>query len=256
MFSNGREINSCSIFVFYILHIRVRSFYRQQLGINDVYVYVYVWWWWWCRSGWFEKVTRASLAASSKSYHKLLKKQEKDKEAMRKKQSKERALMQKQHSVAVDKLNSAMDKTATTATSNAANQTTATTTTTTTTSTNSSGGAVTSAVVAAVATVMANNNNSNNNNRESVVNGLPTASTAATATASSTTTTTTTSTTSELKEMVDEQSRAWSALLERQKAEEKQLNVEQMEQQCACLQQLLADAQKQRRKDVEAKQKK
>ena len=59
-----------------------------------------------------------------------------------------------------------------------------------------------------------------------------------------------------IKETVDEQSKAWASLIERQQNEEKQLNNEQVEQQCVCFQQLLLEAQKQRKKDIELRQKK
>ena len=53
--------------------------------------------------------------------------------------------------------------------------------------------------------------------------------------------------------MVEEQNRLWASLLERQQSEEKQLNNEQVEQQCVQFQLLLAEAQKQRKKDIEAR---
>jgi hypothetical protein len=56
--------------------------------------------------------------------------------------------------------------------------------------------------------------------------------------------------------MVDEQSRLWANLIERQQSEEKQLNNEHVDQQCVNFQQLLQDAQKQRKKDIESRQKK
>lgn len=61
---------------------------------------------------------------------------------------------------------------------------------------------------------------------------------------------------SKMKELVDEQTKSWANLIERQQAEEKQLNNEQVEQQCICFQQLLQEAQKQRKKDIELKHKK
>ena len=45
-------------------------------------------------------------------------------------------------------------------------------------------------------------------------------------------------------------------MIERQQTEEKQLNNERVEQQCICFQQLLMEAQKQRKKDIELRQKK
>ncbi|CAF0707706.1 unnamed protein product [Brachionus calyciflorus] len=59
-----------------------------------------------------------------------------------------------------------------------------------------------------------------------------------------------------MKDMVQEQSRLWANLIERQQNEEKQLNNEHVEQQCVQLVQLLQECQKQRKKDIEAKQKK
>ena len=59
-----------------------------------------------------------------------------------------------------------------------------------------------------------------------------------------------------LKEIVEEQSRAWAALIERQQVEEKQLNNEHVEQQCVTFQQLLLDAQKTRKKEIEIRQNK
>lgn len=59
-----------------------------------------------------------------------------------------------------------------------------------------------------------------------------------------------------MKETVEEQSRCWENLIEKQQAEEKQLNNQQVEQQCITFQQLLLEAQKQRKKDIEARQKK
>lgn len=58
-----------------------------------------------------------------------------------------------------------------------------------------------------------------------------------------------------MKEIVDEQTRIWASLIEKQQMEEKQLNNEQVDQQCVCFQQLLIEAQKQRKKDLELKQK-
>jgi hypothetical protein len=59
-----------------------------------------------------------------------------------------------------------------------------------------------------------------------------------------------------MKEIVEEQSRLWANLIERQQNEEKQLNNEHVEQQCVYFQQLLQEAQKLRKKDIEARQKK
>jgi hypothetical protein len=59
-----------------------------------------------------------------------------------------------------------------------------------------------------------------------------------------------------MKEIVDEQSRLWASLIERQQTEEKQLNSEHVEQQCINFQLLLQEAQKQRKKDIESRQKK
>ena len=59
-----------------------------------------------------------------------------------------------------------------------------------------------------------------------------------------------------IKEISDEQSKAWASLIERQQNEEKQLNNERVEQQCACFLQLLSEAQKQRKKDMELRHKK
>lgn len=59
-----------------------------------------------------------------------------------------------------------------------------------------------------------------------------------------------------MKEMVQKQSQLWAELIEKQQNEEKQLNNEHVEQQCQQFVQLLIDAQKQRKKDVEIRQKK
>lgn len=59
-----------------------------------------------------------------------------------------------------------------------------------------------------------------------------------------------------MKEVVEEHSRLWANLIEKQQGEEKQLNCEHVEQQCQQLQLLLQEAQKQRKKDVENRQKK
>lgn len=59
-----------------------------------------------------------------------------------------------------------------------------------------------------------------------------------------------------MKELVQEQSQLWAKLIEKQQNEEKQLNNEHVEQQCAQFVQLLSDAQKQRKKDLEIRQKK
>ena len=59
-----------------------------------------------------------------------------------------------------------------------------------------------------------------------------------------------------MKEIIEEQSRAWANLLERQQSDEKALNNEHVEQQCVNFQQLLIEAQKQRKKDIESKQNK
>lgn len=61
---------------------------------------------------------------------------------------------------------------------------------------------------------------------------------------------------SKLKDVVEEQTRAWAALLERQQLEEKQLNNEHVDQQCVIFQQLLLDAQKTRKKEIEIRQNK
>ncbi len=59
-----------------------------------------------------------------------------------------------------------------------------------------------------------------------------------------------------MKDIVDDQTKIWATLIERQQTEDKQLNNEQVEQQCLCFQQLLIEAQKQRKKDMELRQKK
>lgn len=59
-----------------------------------------------------------------------------------------------------------------------------------------------------------------------------------------------------LKEIVEEQSRAWATLIERQQLEEKQLNNDHVEQQCVTFQQLLLEAQKTRKKEIEIRQNK
>ncbi len=59
-----------------------------------------------------------------------------------------------------------------------------------------------------------------------------------------------------LKECVEEQTKMWAALIERQQAEEQQLNNEHVDQQCFTFQVLLTEAQKQRKKDIESRQNK
>lgn len=59
-----------------------------------------------------------------------------------------------------------------------------------------------------------------------------------------------------MKELVQKQSQLWAELIEKQHNEEKQLNNEHVEQQCQQFLQLLVDAQKQRKKEVEIRQKK
>ena len=61
---------------------------------------------------------------------------------------------------------------------------------------------------------------------------------------------------SKLKEVVEEQTRAWASLIERQQAEEKQLNNEHVEHQCINFQQLLLEVQKTRKKEIEMRQNK
>ncbi len=56
--------------------------------------------------------------------------------------------------------------------------------------------------------------------------------------------------------MVEEQTRLWASLIERQQTEEKQLNNEHVEQQCVQFQQILCEAQKQRKKEIESRQNK
>jgi hypothetical protein len=63
-------------------------------------------------------------------------------------------------------------------------------------------------------------------------------------------------TNTKLKDIVEEQTRAWAALIERQQAEEKQLNNEHVDQQCLHFQQLLLEAQKTRKKEIEIRQNK
>lgn len=55
-------------------------------------------------------------------------------------------------------------------------------------------------------------------------------------------------------ELVEEQTRIWVALVERQVQEEKQLNKDHIDQQCNSFEQLLVEAQKQRVKFIEQKQ--
>lgn len=59
-----------------------------------------------------------------------------------------------------------------------------------------------------------------------------------------------------IRELVQEQSQLWAKLIEKQQNGEKQLNNEHVEQQCQQMHQLLIDAQKQRKKDAEIRQKK
>jgi len=54
-----------------------------------------------------------------------------------------------------------------------------------------------------------------------------------------------------ISELVEEQTRAWVALVDRQQQEEKQLNNEHIDQQCNIFEQLLVEAQKQRKKLID-----
>jgi phosphatidylinositol phospholipase C, beta len=86
-----------------------------------------------------------------------------------------------------------------------------------------------------------NNNNNNNNNAQN--NGCAGANSEK-------------NLNSKLKEVVEEQTRAWATLIERQQTEEKQLNNEHVDQQCIIFQQLLMEAQKTRKKEIEIRQNK
>ena len=59
-----------------------------------------------------------------------------------------------------------------------------------------------------------------------------------------------------ISELVDEQTKMWVALVDKQTQEEKQLNNEHIDQQCSIFDQLLVEAQKQRLKLVEQRQNK
>lgn len=168
-----------------------------------------------------DKITRETLK-ETKGFQKLLKKQTKEKEVLTKRHNKEKALMQKQHSTIIDKMNAQFDK------SNVNNNT------------NNNAGRLNSNSSASKnnnATFSSNGNQNHTkslnelNENQSFFN-------------------------SKLKEIIDEQSKLWAALLERQQAEEKNLNNEQVENQCFQFQQLLIDAQKQRKKEIESRQNK
>jgi phosphatidylinositol phospholipase C beta len=152
----------------------------------------------------------------TKGFQKLLKKQAKENEALKKKQNKERALMQKQHSAAIDKMAANYDK------------------------------SVVNCVGANNSTIINSVVNGGSNNPAGQFSNIDT----------TTGDMNEINYKSKLKEMVDEQSRLWANLIERQQSEEKQLNNEHVEQQCVNFQQLLQDAQKQRKKDIESRQKK
>ena len=160
-----------------------------------------------------------------KGFQKLLKKQSKDVEALKKKHNKERALMQKQHSTTIDKMTSYLDK--------------------------SNNGAS-----------LLNNNFTNNNSSGPSSPKVITEFTELNQTNQTSSTPVSpfekkqSSFKSKIKEISDEQAKAWASLIERQQNEEKQLNNERVEQQCACFLQLLTEAQKQRKKDIELRQKK
>ncbi len=87
------------------------------------------------------------------------------------------------------------------------------------------------------------NNNNNNNNNNAQNNGCAGANSEK-------------NLNSKLKEVVEEQTRAWATLIERQQTEEKQLNNEHVDQQCIIFQQLLMEAQKTRKKEIEIRQNK
>ena len=57
-----------------------------------------------------------------------------------------------------------------------------------------------------------------------------------------------------LNDLLGEQEKLWNALLEKHQIDEKQLEAEHVEHQCASYDALLVDAQKERKKQIEAKQ--
>jgi hypothetical protein len=54
--------------------------------------------------------------------------------------------------------------------------------------------------------------------------------------------------------MVDQQEKLWNGLLEKHQTDEKQMNNDHVEQQCLTFDVLLVEAQKERKKQVEARQ--
>lgn len=175
------------------------------------------------------KLTRETLQ-NMKGFQKLIKKQSKDIDALKKKHNKERALMQKQHSSIIDKMTSYFDK-----------------------SNNGIGGA--GFINNNFSTTMSNENPSSPKHYTEFTELNPTNQTTS-STPLSPFEKKQTSFKSKIKETVDEQTKSWANLIERQQTEEKQLNNERVEQQCICFQQLLMEAQKQRKKDIELRQKK
>jgi phosphatidylinositol phospholipase C, beta len=162
-----------------------------------------------------------------KGFQKLLKKQSKDLEALNKKHNKEKALMQKQHSSIIDKMTSYFDK---------------------------------SGISAGSGAGLINNNFNNTNSASDPAS--PKNITEFTDLNQTNSTSLSpfekkqSSFKTKIKETVDEQTKSWASLVERQQVEVKQLNNERVEQQCICFQQLLMEAQKQRKKDIELRQKK
>ena len=164
-----------------------------------------------------EKITRDELR-KMKGFQKLLKKQHKEKEGLKKKHNKEKCLMQKHHSSAIDKLTTTYSKLSISVNNN----------------------------VDCVHNLNHQNNNNNNNNtsnnssrsskrshqennnNDNINNDKD-----------------------KISELVEEQTRAWVALVDRQQQEEKQLNNEHIDQQCNIFEQLLVEAQKQRKKLID-----
>jgi phosphatidylinositol phospholipase C beta len=173
-----------------------------------------------------DKLTRETLQ-NMKGFQKLLKKQSKENEALKKKHNKERALMQKQHSSTMDKMTTSVDlKSPQIQIQQGSGGT----------SPNPSSPCREATAVASTSILQAASTSSIQQQQPFEKRQF--------------------SFKSKIKETVDDQSKSWAALIERQRNEQKLLNNEQVEQQCACFQTLLLEAQKQRKKDLEMRQKK
>ena len=165
-----------------------------------------------------EKITRDELR-KMKGFQKLLKKQHKEKETLKKKHNKEKSLMQKNHSAAIDKLTTIYNKQQQQQQQLIVNN-------------NINNEFVNNQNNSTRSSRSSKRSNQENNNNECKNDK------------------------DKIADLVDEQTRTWVALVERQTQEEKQLNNEHIDQQCSIFEQLLVEAQKQRVKFIEQKQNK